>query len=175
LIALGVGLLFSPTALAETLVDDRGASAEPSEAAVQESGHYRLSPFSESAFGVDQAFYNHLFGLRLDRRFSEDMSFGAALSYANLEGPRGRAHNVLTMVGVEYRPTLGRSTFWRVPLRFSSGFLPNNGPVLQVSAGLAMRLGSDTELTVNLLAPTLWVAGDHTEYSFNLGVELALF
>jgi hypothetical protein len=118
------------------------------------------------------SFYNQLVGLRLDLPFSPHVSAGAYLGYVNLKGKDGRASNVLGYAEVEYR-TGAPGDKVRVPVRFASGYLPGNGPVLRLAAGLAFALGQRTELVTEFLAPMLWVTNNQTLLSMNLSLELA--
>ena len=62
----------------------------------------RVSLLSTSGFGITHGkFFNQLLGARLDYRFTPSFAFGAALSYANLEGKDRRVHNALPEVTAE--------------------------------------------------------------------------
>jgi hypothetical protein len=134
---------------------------------------WRLAVQTEGAFGVsgETAFYNHLAGARIDRRFSPSVTFGAYVGYANLKGKQDRAHNVLTLLLLEVRPKLGESV--GMPLRAGSGYLPKNGPVLRMSAGLAWLPSDGFELGVDLIAPTVWITRDDPVVSMDVAVEAA--
>ena len=97
---------------------------------------------------------------------------GLALSYANLRGPTGRAHNVLPEVQLDYR--LHLSDTWRLPLRAAAGYLPRNGPTLQLSAGVGAAVSESVELTFDLVAPMFWISDDLAVTSMNLGVEVGV-
>lgn len=134
---------------------------------------FRLALKSESAIGVSgDGFYNHLLGARLDRRFTPKWAIGLSVAYANLKGKDGRAHNVLTMAELEYRANL--SDDWAIPIRFSSGYLPKNGPVVRASAGVGYEFAEDVELAVDLIAPMGWVANERVVLSLDLAAELGI-
>jgi hypothetical protein len=134
---------------------------------------FRLAVQTTAAAGVATgSFYNQLVGLRLDAQVSPHTSGGVYLGYVNLKGKNGRASNALTYAEVEYRTgTPGDKV--RVPVRFASGYLPGNGPVLRLAAGLAFALSPRTELVTEFLAPMLWVTNNQTLLSMNLSLELA--
>jgi hypothetical protein len=131
-----------------------------------------IAAFTEAALGMDgDGFYNHLAGVRLDYRIGKHLGLGAAFSYVNLKGASGRVHNVLpALMGEWYFPV---NPNFGLPLRAYAGYLPKNGPWLKAAFGLSGRLGKHTVLTVEGLAPTLWVVRDTTVTSFDLAVELA--
>ncbi|HKY38458.1 MAG TPA: hypothetical protein VJN18_21090 [Polyangiaceae bacterium] len=105
-------------------------------------------------------------GVRLDYRFTQRFAFGGALSYANLKGKDDRVHNVLPEAVLEYRIPLSGEGFG-VPLRFATGFLPQNGPTLRVSAGLDFRLSDRLSLEAVPLEPMVWVNRERPEVSLN--------
>jgi hypothetical protein len=118
-------------------------------------------------------FYNHLLGARYDYLVTPTLGFGGSLAYANLKGKEGRAHNVLPAFQLEYRLKGDSPTAVHFPLRFGSGYLPRNGPVLRLSGGLSSPVGTTTRLGLDLLAPTLWVVHDSIVVSANVGAELS--
>jgi hypothetical protein len=118
------------------------------------------------------SFYNQLVGARLDLPFSPHVSGGVYLGYVNLKGKDGRTSNVLGYAEVEYR-TGAPGDKIRVPVRFASGYLPRNGPILRLATGLAFALGPRTEIVTEFLAPMLWVTNNQTLLSMNLSLELA--
>jgi hypothetical protein len=133
----------------------------------------RLAVETEGAFGLyPGGFYNQLAGARLDLRASPHVSFGGYVGYANLKGKEGRAHDVLAYALVEYMA--GRpDARVRVPLRFASGYLPRNGPVVRVAGGLAFALTPKVDLVTELLAPMFWVTRNQMVLSTNVSLELA--
>jgi hypothetical protein len=133
----------------------------------------RLAVQTMAAAGVATgSFYNQLAGLRLDAQVSPHTSGGVYLGYANLKGKGGRASNALAYAEVEYR-TGAPGDSVRIPVRFASGYLPGNGPILRLAAGLAFALSPRTELVTEFLAPMLWVTNNQTLLSMNLSLELA--
>jgi hypothetical protein len=136
-------------------------------------GRFRLAFGGAAAFGVSPGpFQNYLLGLRADRRFSDEAAFGLGFYYANLKGKDGRAHNVLPWALFEYRVDLGSS--WAVPLRFASGYLPKNGPVVKLAAGLSVPLGDSLELSTELFAPTLWITNEQPVLSLDVSAEIGV-
>lgn len=134
----------------------------------------RLAIQTEGANGVFTGkFHNQLAGLRLDVLASPNVSFGGYLGYVNLKGKEGRASNILPYAVVEYR--VGAPTdAVRFPLRFATGYLPRNGPVVRMAAGLAFNLSQRIELVTELLAPMFWVTNDQMLLSMNWSIELAI-
>jgi hypothetical protein len=163
--ALLGALLLAATARAEA--DEPGERLRPVELP------FRLAVQTEAAAGVATgAFYNQLVGVRLDIEFSPHVAFGGYLGYVNLKGKDGRASDVLPYAQVEYR-TGAPGDPVRIPLRFASGYLPHNGPVARLAAGLAFSLTPRVDLVTELLAPMLWVTNDQVLLSMNFSLELA--
>ncbi len=132
----------------------------------------RLATQTEAAGGVVTGhFYNQLVGLRLDAQFSPQVSCGGYLGYVNLKGKDGRASDLLPYAQLEYRTGAPGDTV-RIPLRFASGYLPRNGPVVRLAAGLAFALTPRVDL-VTELAPMIWVTNNQTLLSMNLALEFA--
>ncbi|MBI3205815.1 MAG: hypothetical protein HYZ29_30040 [Myxococcales bacterium] len=136
-------------------------------------GRMRLALGGAAAFGVSPGpFQNYLAGARLDWRFSDQASLGMAAYYANLKGKAGRAHNVLPWALFEYRIDLGRE--WALPLRFASGYLPKNGPVVKTAAGVSVPLGEGLELSTELFAPTVWITHERAVLSLDVSAEIGV-
>jgi len=132
----------------------------------------RLAVELEAASGVvTGSFHNQLLGARLDGRFSEHVSLGGYLGYADLKGKDGRAHAALTYAALEYMAGDAAATV-RYPLRFASGYLAANGPVVRVSGGLAIAVGKTVDL-VGELASMVWLTNNQNLLSLDLGLELA--
>jgi hypothetical protein len=128
---------------------------------------------AEPAFGVAGGrFFNQLVGARADYRFTEQLSLGAYLGYANLKGHDGRAHNVLPSLELECRPRLGSASSFGLPLRFATGYLPNNGPVLRLSAGISYALSPKVDVVLDAFTPTFWVIRDRTVVSLGGALEI---
>jgi hypothetical protein len=134
----------------------------------------RLAVQTEGAVGAyPGSFYNQLAGVRLDAQFSPHVSFGGYVGYANLKGKGGRAHDVLPYAQVEYLfGSPGASV--RLPVRFASGYLPHNGPVVRMAGGLAFAVSPRVDIVTELLAPMLWVTGGEMVLSMNLSLELRM-
>jgi hypothetical protein len=79
---------------------------------------------------------------------------------------------VLLYGQLEYMAPTSRPTL-RIPLRFASGYLPRNGPVLRLATGFAVALSPRVDLVTELLAPMFWLTNDQRLLSMNLSVELA--
>jgi hypothetical protein len=119
-------------------------------------------------------FYNHLVGVRLDYAFTPSFSLGPYLAYANLKGPDGgRANNALALLTLSYRavPKAGRAL--GIPFRFSSGYLPENGPVLRGSVGLSYASSDRWEFSLDLLSPTVWIVRGQGALSLDVALELS--
>jgi hypothetical protein len=131
----------------------------------------RLALQTEGAIGVYPAsFYNHLVGGRLDLVFSPHVSFGGYLGYANLKGKDGRTSNLLAYAQVEY--LAGAPNRVRIPLRFATGYLPHNGPVMRLATGFVFPLTPTIDFATELLAPLIWLTGDQMVLSMDLAAEL---
>lgn len=132
-----------------------------------------LAGFAEGALGfADDGFYNQLVGLRLDFRAADRLALGFALSYANLKGKSGRAHNVLPAAMLEWSiPATERVA---IPVRLFSGYLPKNGPWLKAALGLSHRLGERSRVTLEAVAPALWTVHDASVGSFDASLEYAI-
>jgi hypothetical protein len=159
---------------AATVTPASVSTASPSPAAPDPTG-FRLALQTEAALGIWVGpFYNQLAGARLDYAFSSRVSLGGYLGYANLKGKDGRAHGALPYAQVEYlQPTQAGSPL-RFPLRFATGYLPRNGPVLRIAAGLAYAVSPRVDLITELVAPMLWITADQMELSMNLSLEIAI-
>jgi hypothetical protein len=148
------------------------APSVPAQAPAPEPLSLRLAVQTEAAIGFYPGdFYNHLVGARLDVVVSPHVSFGGYLGYTNLKGKDGRAHDLLPYAQVEY--LAGPPGGVRIPLRFASGYLPRNGPIVRMSAGFAFPVGKNVDLITELLAPMIWVTRDQMVISMNLAAELA--
>ena len=149
-----------------------GSSAAPRP--VESIPRLRLALQTEGAIGVSgDGFYNHLVGARLDYRFTSSVAGGVYVAYANLKGKDGRVSNVLPLLSIEYRFGFGETESFGIPVRFASGYLANNGPVLRLSGGLGFRVSDGFEVNFDLVAPTFWSSRDETVVSFDLAAELA--
>jgi hypothetical protein len=137
-------------------------------------GRVRYALQTEPAFGVvGGSFYNQLAGARVDYRFTEQIALGGYLGYANLKGKEGRAHDVLSYLNLEYRPRLDARGAFGLPLAFGSGYLPNNGPFLRLSAAVSYALSRETDVVFAFLTPTFWVVHDRTVVSLGAALEIS--
>lgn len=128
---------------------------------------------TEGAIGTSQdSFYNHLFGARVDYRISREILVGAYFGYANLRGKDGRVSNMLTYLQIEDRVRISSGSDITVPLRLGIGYLPFNGPVVRLAAGVNFPLTRRIELGFDLLTPTFWVLPDRTAVSLDIAAEL---
>ncbi len=128
---------------------------------------------TDFAFGASRDFFfNALLGARIDYRVTPDIRVGAYLGYANLRGKDGRASNLLMLAQVEDRVRVSSGTDVRVPLRLAIGYLPKNGPVVRLAAGVGFPISNRVELTFDLLAPTFWVIPGRTVVSLDVGAEV---
>jgi len=134
---------------------------------------WQLGVQTESAFGTSQDFfYNHLLGVRLDYRIAADLLIGAYLGYANLRGKAGRTSSLLPMAQIENRVRLSERSAVTLPLKLAIGYLPFNGPVVRLAAGVNVPLSDRLEASFDLLTPTFWVLPDRTVVSLNVAAEL---
>jgi hypothetical protein len=130
---------------------------------------------TEGAIGTSQdGFYNHIVGGRIDFRVSRDILFGAYVGYANLRGKDGRADNILMYLMVEDRVRISSASDITIPLRLALGYLPFNGPVIRLSAGINIPLSERFQLGFDILTPTFWVLPESTAVSLDIGAELII-
>ncbi|MFW6067831.1 MAG: hypothetical protein ACOC97_05780 [Myxococcota bacterium] len=157
---------------------DQREDPEPlpqAEGSAEPKHRFEIALQTEGAIGTSgDTFYNHLLGLRLGYRFTEDTILSAYVAYANLRGRNGRASNLLPYAQFEHRVRIGDDTRLRIPLRLALGYLPYNGPVVRVSAGLNVPLSDRVELGLDLLSPTVWILPETTAVSLNLAAELII-
>lgn len=133
----------------------------------------QLALYTVSAIGADgNGFYNHLIELSLGARLRRGVILSLQLGYANLNGREGRSQNLLPMLVVEKRLRLAPQLDLTVPIKGAIGFLPFNGPVLRVSAGLAYAVSERVEVTADLLSPSFWVIDDRVYVSMNVALGL---
>jgi hypothetical protein len=135
----------------------------------------RLAVALESARGHTGAgFRNGLAGLRVDLVFAPRVSLGGYFGYADLKAKEGRAHALLSYAQLEYQAPLSRFLDLRVPLRFATGYLARNGPILRASAGLAVALSRRVDLVTELVTPMAWVTNGQTVFSTNVSIEVSM-
>jgi hypothetical protein len=133
---------------------------------------WSLTLQTEAMIGTTRGgFYNHLLGARLDLRITRELMIGAYVGYANLQGRHNRAHNLLFLLQGELRVRLGPSIDLTIPLRAGVGYLPFNGPVVRLAAGLNYPLSPDFEIGVDLIAPTIWMLPSNVAVSLDLAIE----
>jgi hypothetical protein len=126
------------------------------------------------AFGPGQdPFANALVMVR-GRWFPLDR-FGvtASVSYANLRGRDERVSNVLILAGVETSVDLVPSSRVFIPLRFEAGYLPNNGPVFRLTAGVAFNLTRRIRMEIDVLSPTVWVLPETSPVTLDLAAHVS--
>ena len=130
---------------------------------------------TEAAFGLSSDFfYNHLLGIRLGFRITNDTHIGWYLGYTNLRGRNGRLSNFLPYMQVEHRIRLKPSADISIPLRGGFGYLPFNGPFFRLGVGVNIPLSDRMEVGFDILAPTFWVLPEKVAVSLNVAVELIL-
>ena len=128
---------------------------------------------TEGAFGTSSDFfYNHLVGVRLGFRVTHTLHLGLYGAYANLRGRGQRENNLLPMLQLTNRIRITSRSGLTVPIRAAVGYLPFNGPVIRLSAGLNIPVSERIELGVDLLVPTFWFLDSDVEISLNVGLEL---
>ena len=134
---------------------------------------WQLTLQTEAVVGATEgSFYNHFVGGRLDVRIRPDLLLGVYVAYGNLQGRNERAHNVLFMLQGEYRVRPSSGFDLTIPLRVGLGYLPYNGPVLRLAAGLNYPLSEDFEIGVDLLAPTFWFLPTEVVVSMDFSLEV---
>lgn len=153
-------------AAARTTPPARRAEPEP------ELRRWQLTLQTEGAIGAAQeVYYNHLIGLRFDFRITRDILIGVYAGYANLNARDGRADNLLFMAQFENRIRISPDIDVTIPLRAAVGYLPFNGPVIRLSAGLNYAISEHWEIGADILTPTFWILPDRTAVSLNIALE----
>lgn len=133
--------------------------------------HWELGGGVIAAFSPGRdSFVNALVAARIGWFPLDRLGFTFTTAYANLRGRDQRQSNVLMALGVETAVDLVPSRRLFVPLRFEVGYLPNNGPVLRLTAGLGLRIGRRFRLEADLISPTMWVLPETTPVSLDLAV-----
>jgi hypothetical protein len=129
----------------------------------------RVAGYASVALGMPRlGFVNELAGARFELGYTRRFSLGLGVAYANLKGKDGRASNALPEASVAYRVPFAGETFG-VPIRFSAGYLPMNGPTLRLGSGLDLVLSDAVACELTLLEPMVWVTHDRPELSLNVG------
>jgi hypothetical protein len=147
----------------------RDAPPAPTSASEDEPIEPRVAGFATVALGMPKlGFVNELVGARFELGYTRRFSLAFGLSYANLKGKDGRASNALPEASVAYRVPIAGGTFG-VPIRFSGGYLPMNGPTLRLGSGLDLMLSESVACELTLLEPMIWVTRDRPELSLNAG------
>lgn len=129
---------------------------------------------TEASIGTTQgSFYNHFVGLRLDVRITRDILIGLYGAYTNVEGRDGRASNFFFMLQAEDRIRPSSTLELTIPLRVGLGYLPFNGPVIRLAAGVNYAITPNWEIGADLVAPTFYVLPTHFAVAFDFSLELA--
>ncbi len=150
---------------------DRARPSRPPEPE-PELRRWQLTLQTEGAIGAAQeVFYNHLIGLRFDFRITRDILIGVYAAYANLNARDGRADNLLFMAQFENRIRISPDLDLTIPLRAAAGYLPFNGPVIRLSAGVNYAIDASWEIGIDILTPTFWILPDRTAVSLNIALE----
>jgi hypothetical protein len=147
----------------------RARPAEPE----PELRRWQLTLQTEGAIGAaDPVYYNHLVGLRFDFRITRDILLGVYAGYANLNARNGRADNILFMLQFENRIRISSDLDLTIPLRAAVGYLPFNGPVIRLAAGLNYAISPNWEIGADILTPTFWIIPDGTAITLDIAIEV---
>ncbi|TAK29148.1 MAG: hypothetical protein EPO40_12075 [Myxococcaceae bacterium] len=136
---------------------------------------WELSIGAIAALGPGRdGFVNALVAARVSYFPKDRLGFSLSADYVNLRGRDERVSNVLFLAGVETAVDLlpGRRVF--IPLRAEIGYLPQNGPVFRLTAGVSFSLSRRVRLNLDLLSPTLWVLPETTPVTLDLGAHLVV-
>lgn len=118
---------------------------------------FSVSLQTESSIGTTQgSFYNHFAGARVDVRLTRDFMLGAYFAYVNLEGRSQRQNDFYFQIQAEYRIRPAAGLDLTIPIRVGVGYLPYNGPVGRLSAGLNYAFDANWEVGVDLIAPMFY-------------------
>jgi hypothetical protein len=136
---------------------------------------WELSVGAIAALGPGRdGFVNALVAARVSYFPSDRLGFSLTGAYTNLRGREERVSNVLILGGVETAVDLLPDRRIFIPLRAEIGYLPNNGPVFRLTAGVSFSLSRRVRLNLDLLSPTLWVLPETTPVTLDLGVHLVI-
>jgi hypothetical protein len=134
---------------------------------------FSLALQTEASIGTTEGgFYNHYVGLRLDVRITRDILVGLYGAYVNLDGRDGRVSDFFFMLQAEDRIRPSSTLELTIPLRLGIGYLPFNGPVFRLAAGLNYALSPNWEIGADLVAPTFYVLPDRFAVAFDFALEL---
>jgi len=134
---------------------------------------WELSVGAIAALGPGRdGFANALLAARLAYFPKDRLGFSLSVDYVNLRGRDERVSNVLLLAGVETAVDLLPTRRVFIPLRAEIGYLPQNGPVFRLTAGVSFSLARRVRLNLDLLSPTLWVLPETTPVSLDLGAHL---
>ena len=112
---------------------------------------------TESSIGATQgSFYNHFAGARVDVRITRDFMIGGYFAYVNLEGRVQRQNDFYFQLDGEFRIRPSAGIDLTIPLRVGVGYLPYNGPVGRISAGLNYAFDANWEIGADLVVPTFY-------------------
>jgi hypothetical protein len=137
--------------------------------------HWELSIGSIAALGPGRdGFVNALIAARVSYFPKDRLGFSLSADYVNLRGRDERVSNVLFLAGVETAVDLLPSRRVFIPLRAEIGYLPQNGPVFRLTAGVSFSLSRRVRLNLDLLSPTLWVLPETTPVTLDLGAHLVV-
>jgi hypothetical protein len=92
----------------------------------------------------------------VDVRITRDFMVGAYFAYVNLDGRTQRESNFYFQIGAEYRIRPAAGLDLTLPIRLGVGYLPYNGPVGRISAGLNYALSENWEIGADLVVPTFY-------------------
>ena len=136
---------------------------------------WELSVGAIAALGPGRdGFVNALVAARVSYFPSDRLGFSLTGAYTNLRGREERVSNVLILGGVETAVDLLPDRRIFIPLRAEIGYLPNNGPVFRLTAGVSFSLSRRVRLNLDLLSPTLWVLPESTPVTLDLGAHLVI-
>jgi hypothetical protein len=166
--AQALGQAPAPSAMAPA----RPPIAAPAPRSRHPGRRFDLAIQTEAAFGAGaRKFYNHLIGARLDVRITRTFLIGAYFGYANLRGRNSRVSNLVTYLQLEDRIEVVGVEGLSIPLRAGAGYVPFNGPILRIAAGVNYAINERFEIGADLLSPTFWFVGGDRPVSFDLALE----
>jgi len=136
---------------------------------------WELSLGAIAALGPGRdGFVNALIAARVSYFPKDRLGFSLSADYVNLRGRDERVSNVLFLAGVGTAVELLPARRVFIPLRAEIGYLPQNGPVFRLTAGVSFSLSRRVRLNVDLLSPTLWVLPETTPVTLDLGAHLVV-
>jgi hypothetical protein len=136
--------------------------------------HFSFGPLFEPGTGTNRSAFSLMTGLRGEFTWA---GFVASLNvhYAFVKDYEPRTnpdYHTLTLYGMAgYKIRLGSPRFF-LPLLAGAGWIPGNGALVRLEAGLAFRLADRVELRTIFVCPNFWIMKEATVFFTTLSLAL---